>query len=101
VSREPSVVEDQESLMEDDRKINDVNSQEYGFGRGKFAVDAKEHNREGNDSEFPDPETVSVQGDHRSDDGVDFHPAAIQDDCCEQGVQNIQSQDQHQEEEQG
>ena len=83
------MVEDQESLMEDDRKINDVNSQEYGFGRGKFAVDAKEDNREGNDAEFPDPESVSVESDHGPDDGVELHPAAIQDDRCEQRIEYI------------
>lgn len=75
--------------MEDDCKINDVDSQENRFGRGKFAVDAEEDNREGDNAEFPDPETISVEGDHGADDGIDFNPAAIQDDCCEQGVENI------------
>ena len=75
--------------MEDNRKINNIDSQENGFGRGKFAVNAEEDNRERNDAKFPDPETVSVEGDHGPDDGVELHPAAIQDDRCEQGVENI------------
>ena len=75
--------------MEDNRKIDNVDSQENGLGRGKFAVNAEEDNREGNDAEFPDPESVSVESDHGPDDGVELHPAAIQDDRCEQRIEYI------------
>ena len=75
--------------MEDDGKINNIDSQKNGFGRGKFAVNAEEDNRERNDAEFPNPEAVSVEGDHGPDDGVDLHPPAIQDDRCEQRIEYI------------
>ncbi len=75
--------------MEDNRKIDNVDSQENGLGRGKFAVNAEEDNRERNDAEFPDPESVSVKRDHGPDDGVELHPAALQDDHCEQCVEYI------------
>ena len=89
MSKDPSAVEDQEGLMEDHCKINNIDSQKNGFGRGKFAVNAEEDNRERNNAKFPDPETVSVEGDHGSDDRVEFDPAAIQDDRCEQCVEYI------------
>ena len=75
--------------MEDNRKIDNVDSQENGLGRGKFAVKAEEDNRKRNNCKLPDPETISVEGDHGPDDGVDFNAAAIQDDRREQGVENI------------
>jgi len=75
--------------MEDNRKIDNVDSQENGLGRGKFAVNAEENKRERNDAEFPDPESVSVESDHGPDDGVELHPAAIQDDRCEQRIEYI------------
>ena len=75
--------------MEDNRKIDNVDSQENGLGRGKFTVNAEEDNRKRDDAEFPDPETVAVEGDHGPDDGVELHPAAIQDDRREQRVEDI------------
>ena len=75
--------------MEDNRKINNIDSQKNGFGRGKFAVNAEENNRERNDAKFPNPEAVPVEGDHGPDDGVELQPAAIQDDRCEQRIENI------------
>ena len=79
--------------MEDNRKIDNVDSQENGLGRGKFAVNAEEDNRERNDAEFPDPESISVESDHGPDDGVELDPAVIQDDHREEGVENIQTKD--------
>ena len=75
--------------MEDNRKIDNVDSQENGLGRGEFAVNAKEDNREGNDAEFPDPETVTVECNDGPDDGVELDSAVIQDDRCKQRVENI------------
>ena len=69
--------------MENDHKIKNVDAQKNCSNRRKFTVKTQEDERERNDAKFPDPKSVSVECDHRTDDRVEFRTANIQDDHCE------------------
>jgi hypothetical protein len=76
-------VNNQKNLMENDKKVKNIDTKKNCSNRRKFAVKTQDDERERNDTKLPDPESVSVECDNRTDDGVEFQPANIQDDHCE------------------
>ena len=61
--------------MQNNNDVNNIDAEKNCFDEPKFAVKTQEDQRERNDAKLPDPKTVSVECDNRTDDRIDFAPA--------------------------
>jgi hypothetical protein len=71
-SKKLLLVNNQEGLMEYNKKVKNIDTKKNCSNRPEFAVKTQENERERYDAEFPDPESVSVERHNRADNGVEF-----------------------------
>lgn len=64
-------------------------------------MEAQEDEAEGDESKLPDPEFFTVQLDHGPDDGIGLPSLQVQNDHGEQGIKNVQSDDQYKQRKEG
>jgi hypothetical protein len=58
-------------------------------------MEAQEDQAEGDESKLPDPEVFTVELDHGPNDGVGLPSRQVQNGHGEQGIKNVQSNDQY------
>lgn len=90
----------EEQLIKNYEEIDGTQKQNHAPGHPEFAVNAKNDQAEGNDAELPDPEAVTVESNDGIDYRVDLDPLLVENHHGEEGVQDVESDHQDEEDKQ-
>ena len=89
-----------EQLIENHEEVDGTQNENHASGHAELAVKAQNDKAEGDEGEFPDPEAVAVKSDRGTDHRVDLKSPLFEDHHGEEGVQDVEADEQDEEEEQ-